>query len=121
MADMHDTAEQPVRLSISQTTCSGIRVLALSGEIDADNVDRLRQSLTVGRGDLAHTVLDLSGVTFIDSSVISVLASAHRDATASHGWIRMAALGMSVQRVVGLVGLDAVIGCYPTLAQALVA
>ncbi|MGC4985881.1 STAS domain-containing protein [Streptomyces sp. DT193] len=119
MADIHDTAGQPARLSITQTVTAGIRVLSLTGEVDADNVDTLRQALRMEEDSGPLTVLDLGAVTFMDSSAISVLAGAHRDAEAAGGWIRMAALTQPVQRVVEIVGLDTVIACYPTLAQAL--
>ncbi|MEU8788300.1 STAS domain-containing protein [Streptomyces sp. NPDC048643] len=118
---MHEAAEQPTRLSIAQTTTRGMRVLVLSGEVDADNVDALRQALQIHDGESRTSVLDLGGVTFIDSSAINVLVAAHREATSAGGWIRLAALTAPVKRVVELVGIDTVIGCYPTLAQALAA
>ncbi|MET9896930.1 STAS domain-containing protein [Streptomyces sp. NPDC006465] len=119
MADIHDTAERPARLSIAETTAADIRVLALSGEIDADNVGFLRQALEIDANGPARLVLDFSGVIFMDSSGISVLAAARRDAASAGGWIRMASLTAPVQRVVEIVGLDTIIPCYPMLSQAL--
>lgn len=118
---MHEAAEQPTRLSITRTSTRGMRVLVLSGEIDADNVDILRRSLQIHDGEWSKSVLDLGAVTFMDSSAINVLVAAHRDATAAGGWIRLAALIAPVKRVVELVGLDTVIDCYPVLPQALAA
>ncbi|MGW6217356.1 STAS domain-containing protein [Streptomyces sp. NPDC055109] len=118
---MHDTADQPARLSITHATTAGVRVLGLSGEIDADNADILRQVLGAADGASSQTVLDLSAVTFIDSSAISVLATAHREAAAGGGRLRMAALTEPVTRVVGIVGLDTIIPCYATLTEALAA
>ncbi|KAB1978871.1 STAS domain-containing protein [Streptomyces triticiradicis] len=120
MADIHHPAGQPARLSITQTTVDGIRVLAVAGELDADNVGTLRQALRVGEDSApALTVLDLGAVTFMDSSAVNVLVAANRDATAAGGRLRMAALSEPVRRVVEIVGLDTIIACYPTLAQAL--
>lgn len=120
---MHDTADQPqpARLSITHVTAAGVRVLGLSGEIDADNADILRQALDADDGASSQTVLDLGAVTFIDSSAVSVLASARRDAAAAGGGLRMAALTSPVARVVEIVGLDTIIPCYPTLPEALAA
>ncbi|MER5882112.1 STAS domain-containing protein [Streptomyces sp. NPDC001910] len=118
MAHLHDTTEQPARLSITDSTTAGVRVLTLSGEIDADNIHLLRQALTcVDAG--ARMVLDLGAVTFMDSSAISVLAVAHRGVAGADGWLRMAALSAPVERVVTIVGLDTIIPCYPTLPDAL--
>ncbi|MGW2787813.1 STAS domain-containing protein [Streptomyces populi] len=120
MADIHHPAGQPARLSITQTTVDGIRVLAVAGELDADNVGTLRQALRMGEDSTPPlTVLDLGAVTFMDSSAVNVLVAANRDATAAGGRLRMAALSEPVRRVVEIVGLDTIIACYPTLAQAL--
>ncbi|MFE2537659.1 STAS domain-containing protein [Streptomyces sp. NPDC059371] len=115
---MHETAEQSGRLSINRSITADIRVLVLSGEIDADNVGLLAEALQID-GNCPVLVLDFSAVTFMDSSAISVLVAARRDATSTGGWIRMAALTAPVQRVVEIVGLDTIIPCYPTLSQAL--
>lgn len=116
---MYETAEQSGRLSINRSITAGIRVLVLSGEIDADNVGLLAEALQTDGNGPVQLVLDFSAVTFMDSSAISVLAAARRDATSAGGWIRMAALTAPVQRVVEIVGLDTIIPCYPTLSQAL--
>ncbi|MGW6215148.1 STAS domain-containing protein [Streptomyces sp. NPDC055109] len=117
---MQDPLKRPAQLSITQSSSTGMRVLKLCGEIDADTADGLREALSVD-DSVPRSVLDLSIVTFMDSSAISVLVAARRDATAAGGWIRMAALTEPVQRVVEVVGLDTIISCYPTLPQALAA
>ncbi|WP_339134977.1 STAS domain-containing protein [Streptomyces sp. f51] len=120
MADNHHPAGQPMRLSITPVTVDGIRVLVVAGELDADNTGTLRQALRAEEdGAAALTVLDLGAVTFMDSSAINVLIAANRDATAAGGQLRMAALSEPVQRVVAIVGLDTIVACYPTVAQAL--
>ncbi|MFE9435251.1 STAS domain-containing protein [Streptomyces sp. NPDC006640] len=121
MADLHGPAEQSARLSITETAAAGIRVLVLSGETDADNVNTLGRALQVKDGGLPHVVPDFRGVTFMDSSGVDALAAAYRASEAADGWVRLAALTAPIQRVVELVGLDSVISCYPTLPQALTA
>jgi len=59
-----------VSLSLEQT---GPRAFRASGEVDLSNVDTLRELLggaTDGPGDL---VIDLSGITFMDSQGIRVV------------------------------------------------
>ncbi|MFE9812299.1 STAS domain-containing protein [Streptomyces sp. NPDC005548] len=118
---MRKAAEQPARLSITQTDRGGVRLLTLSGQIDADTTDVLRRNLQTSAPAPSRTVLDLSAVTFMDSSAINVLVAARRDALGAGGWIRMAHLTTPVQRVVEIVGLDTIIPCYSTLAEALTA
>ncbi|MFF2364580.1 STAS domain-containing protein [Streptomyces sp. NPDC058122] len=120
MAEIHHSEGQGSRLSITQTTVDGIRVLSVAGELDADNVGTLRQALCIEEDSVsALTVLDMGAVSFMDSSAINILVAANRDASAAGGQLRMAALSEPVQRVVEIVGLDTIIACYPTLAQAL--
>ncbi|MFF3001043.1 STAS domain-containing protein [Streptomyces sp. NPDC057950] len=116
---MQDTLEQPIPLSITQTTTAGIRILVVGGEIDHDNADQLRQALHVDADAPARFVLDLSAVTFMDSTAISILVVANNTAGEAGGWLRLAAMSESVQRVVEIVRLDTVLTCYLTLSQAL--
>jgi anti-anti-sigma factor len=66
-------------------------------------------------------VLDLSGVTFRDSSGINVLITAHKSLSDAYGWLRLAGPQTSVLPLIELVGLDQVIACHPTVEQALTA
>ncbi|WP_336621287.1 STAS domain-containing protein [Streptomyces sp. DH10] len=66
-------------------------------------------------------MVDLSRVTFMDSSGINILIAAHQAAISAQGWLRLAGAKGSVLRVLQLVGVDQVIGCRPTLEQALTA
>lgn len=110
------------RLTITAEDSDGILVLALVGEIDHDSGDLLRHAL---RGAEVRTpprvVIDLHGVTFMDSSGINILIAAYRELTSLDGWLRMAALPPAIERTVRLVGVDSVIDCFPTLAEALAA
>ncbi|MET9566194.1 STAS domain-containing protein [Streptomyces tauricus] len=109
------------QLSIDQTRRDGgVRVLTLRGEIDHTVKAQLTDALLPDD----HTtpmriVLDLSGVTFMDSSGINALVTTHQATTRTQGWLRLAAPQEAVQRVLHVVGLDDVIDCHPTLEQAL--
>ncbi|MEU6709671.1 STAS domain-containing protein [Streptomyces wuyuanensis] len=70
-------------------------------------------------GDEPRLVVDLGGVTFLDSSGINVFLQVHRAVTADHGWLRLAAAHGPVIRVLQLVGLNVVIPCHETTEQAL--
>ncbi|WP_265558973.1 STAS domain-containing protein [Streptomyces hygroscopicus] len=110
----------PDRLAIVRTTVDGIRVITLRGEIDHDTAGGLRQALLPGDGAVPQrTVIDLSAVTFMDSSGINTLITAHRAAQGDLGWLRLVGPTEPVRRVMQIVGLDTVIACYPTLREAL--
>jgi stage II sporulation protein AA (anti-sigma F factor antagonist) len=110
------------RLTITADVTDGILVLALVGEIDYDSGALLRNALRDGEVQTPpRVVIDLHGVTFMDSSGINILIAAYRELTALDGWLRLAALAPPIERTVQLVGVDSVIACYATLADALTA
>ncbi|MFF1306736.1 STAS domain-containing protein [Streptomyces sp. NPDC058307] len=120
MTDTHGAG--PGRLSIGHTAVDGIPVVTVRGEIDHTVKDMLSQALLSHDGATPpRTVVDLSGVTFMDSSGINVLVAAHKSMSDAHGWLRLAAPQASVLRLIELVGLDQVISCHPTVEQALTA
>lgn len=121
VTDTHGAA-RPCRMSAECTDVEGIRLVTLRGEIDQDVKDVLTEALMSCDGTMPpRTVVDLSGVTFIDSSGINVFIAAYQAVGGSQGWLRMAGAQTSVLRVFQLVGLDQVIGCHPTVEQALTA
>ncbi|MFI6854200.1 STAS domain-containing protein [Streptomyces sp. NPDC050416] len=118
MTDTHG-APRP-GLSIDHTAADGIRVVTLRGEIDHAVANELVEALlSYGSVTRPRTVVDLSGVTFMDSSGINVLIAAHQSMSDAQGWLRVAGAKASVLRVLELVGLDQVIGCHSTVEQAL--
>ncbi|MEU1037861.1 STAS domain-containing protein [Streptomyces sp. NPDC005551] len=114
--------KRPDRLSVTHREVDGIQVVALHGEVDHDVQDVFSRALLAGedRAPL-RTVVDLSGVTFMDSSGINVIVAAHRRAAGARGWLRIAGAQGFVLRVLQIVGLDDLIPCHPTVEQALTA
>ncbi|MEU9397428.1 STAS domain-containing protein [Streptomyces sp. NPDC048324] len=92
------------RLSVVTATADGIRVLRLTGEIDHDTGVILRHALEAADGARPRTVLDLSRLTFMDSTGINIV---------------IAAPSGSVRRTLRIVGVDDIIDCRETLHQAL--
>jgi anti-sigma B factor antagonist len=54
-------------------------VIRVSGELDSSTAERLRAPLDAARADGVTTVVDLAGVTFMDSAGLRVLLRAARD------------------------------------------
>ncbi|GAA3494595.1 STAS domain-containing protein [Streptomyces prasinosporus] len=97
-------------------------MVTLRGDIDHRNAAHLGASLLFPHGTAtARTVVDLSAVTFIDSTGINALIAAHHAARRSGGWLHLAGLTGYVLHTIRLVGLDDVIPCHPTLRHALAA
>ena len=62
--------ERP-EFEVTVSSDDGVRVVAVSGELDIDTMVEFSAALTAGAGPGATTVVDLRGLTFIDSSGVS--------------------------------------------------
>ncbi|MFH9861910.1 STAS domain-containing protein [Streptomyces sp. NPDC017202] len=114
-------ADRPDGLVIEQSVVDGVRVVVVRGEIDHDVKHVLSEALLPRRGAVppSRVVVDLSGVTFMDSSGINSLVVAHRAVSATAGWLRIAGAQAQVLHVLHIVGIDEIIPCHATVEQAL--
>jgi anti-sigma B factor antagonist len=80
----------------------------VSGELDLDTMAELSTALAAGHG-VATTIVDLRGLTFIDSSGVSgLLAAARRARDAGSRLICMPG-PRPIQRIFELTGVDTVL------------
>jgi len=114
-----EQAGQPGQLSVRTDVVDGTLVVTAAGEIDQQTAGSLREALDLPDGVAPHVVLDLSQVTFMDSSGINILLAVHQTLAQADGWLRLAGTAPSVLRIIQLVGIDGVIDCCPTVQQAL--
>jgi anti-anti-sigma factor len=110
MARMSDgVLPQRPEFEVTVSTEDGVRVVSVSGELDLDTMGELHEALTADNGVLATTVIDLRGLTFIDSSGVSgVLAAARRSRDAG-GRLVCVPGPPSIRRVFELTGVDTVV------------
>lgn len=84
-------------------------VLSVRGEVDVDTAPELEAALTLLlRSGVEHLTVDVSGVTFIDSSGLYVLARAGRQARDNVGLV-VRNPGPHVGKVLALSGLERVL------------
>jgi anti-sigma B factor antagonist len=113
------TAPGPLRLHVER---SGGRatVVSLSGELDLSTVPRLQTCLQEHQRAKATTViLDLSQVTFIDSSGIGALIRAFKDSENGRRLLTVIAADTQVERVLQLSGIDKALPLFGDRAAAL--
>ncbi|SEF15554.1 STAS domain-containing protein [Streptomyces sp. Ag109_O5-10] len=121
MADDQETVGRG-ELAVVRADVDGIAVLGVRGEIDYQSVGVLTRAMPPADPTTGpRVVVDLSEVTFMDSSGVNALVAAHHATRAVRGWLRLAGAHGPVLRTVQLVGLDAVAPCHPTVAEAIAA
>ena len=77
----------------------GATVVALRGELDFGTVGQVQARLAELRDEGAPTVLDLDGLTFMDSTGIRLVLTACEDARQAHWSFRVTRGSERVQRV----------------------
>ena len=106
-------------LRISVTAGPAYTLVTLAGECDLHTGRQLRDVLTseVSRG-ARRMILDLSGLSFMDSTGMQVLLSVHTVLTVRNGTLSAVAPQPVVARILELTGADQYIPVYGSLEDA---
>jgi anti-sigma B factor antagonist len=108
--------------SVATERAGGVGVVVLTGEVDIYTAPRFKEAmlelLDAGVGKL---VVDLSAVTFIDSTALGVLIGGLRRVHDAGGVMALVVATPAVQRVLTITGLDRVFDVRDTRDAALVA
>lgn len=94
-------------------------VIAVDGELDMYTVEPLRERLAdVLEGGARRVLLDLMGVTFIDSVTLALLIDCAKALRASGGRLVLVAEDPRVTRTLEITGLDHFFEVEPSLPEA---
>jgi anti-sigma B factor antagonist len=111
-----------VDLSISRADHGDRTVVHLGGEIDVYTAplvrEKLDEQIQAGRTDL---VVDLTEVSFLDSTGLGVLVGRLKLARTRGGSMRLVGTDDRVLKVFAITGLDKVFEIHPDVASALAA
>ncbi|MFJ4953808.1 STAS domain-containing protein [Streptomyces sp. NPDC088760] len=91
------------------------RLVTVSGQLDLHTAHGLADALEplLGRNDQA-VLVDLSGVTFLDSTGLTCLITAYRTARATGARLALIAPSRPVRTMLQLTGVDKVLDTYPS-------
>ena len=109
----------PLRLGIDVQKSSGHPVLHVTGEIDIYTAPMFKQAVVnlVSEGN-KDVIIDLSGVTFMDSSGFGTLLGATRRLRPSGGGLHLAGPNSTIQRMLRLTRLDSIMRIYDSPEEA---
>ncbi len=98
----------------------GRAVMRLEGRLDLVSAAAFREAVrdAVASGT-PRLVIDLAGVTVIDSSGIGALVGGLREARDAGGELRIASAREQARTVLSLTKIDRVLKAYPTVDEAL--
>jgi anti-sigma B factor antagonist len=106
-------------LAVSTEQHGEVAVVTVAGELDMATAPQLQQEVNrlVDDGQ-SHLVFDLAGVSFCDSTGLSVFVRARNRCEAAGGEVSLAAPQRAVQRILEVSGLVEVLHTYPTVEEA---
>lgn len=95
-------------------------VVSVAGEIDVHSGPSLREHLLRALANGEHDlVVDLAGVSFLDSSGLGVLVTAHKRARAAGGLLRLASCQPAVATIFQITALDRAFSIHPSVEDAI--
>ena len=100
----------------------GRLVVVCRGELDLSNAPDLRASMirAIETGK-RHLVVDLTEVTFLDSTVMTVLVERRRELAARDGTLGLVGVDSDVRAIFDIAGLDRAIPQYRSREEAFAA
>ena len=119
---MVDISERvaPPQLGLRTSRRGDWVVMGVAGEVDtltSPELKRAIQSLTGHNG--LKLILDLTDVTFFDSSGLSAVVAALKMLRQEEGQLRLVTDSRRISKVFEIAGLDRIIGVYPSVGDAL--
>ncbi|MFD6875692.1 MULTISPECIES: STAS domain-containing protein [unclassified Streptomyces] len=97
-----------------------LAVAAIGGDIDIETAPALRtHGLNLIAQGHPHLILDLTHVTFCDSSGLNALIGIMRCATAANGSLTLAAVPDRLARMLDLTGISTAMPSYPSATAAM--
>ncbi len=108
-----------MEISFAVGTHGDVPVLAVAGEIDVYTAPRLReQLLDLAKADHRTVVVDLSEVSFVDSTGLGVLVSGLKRFREAGGDLRLVVTAPQIVKVFEITGLSTVFAMFDTVADA---
>lgn len=108
-----------VNFDVAERDEGGTPVLAVRGEVDVSTAPELRERLLAlaERGQTV-AVVDLSEVSFVDSTALGVLVSGVKRLRSGGGDLRLVVTQPHISKVFEITGLTEVFSIFPTLDAA---
>ena len=100
---------------------SGHPVIALVGELDLSTTQALEDILADASQLSVHLIVDLSSVCFMDSTALSVLLQAHRQAVPHGGSVVLVGVADPVRRIMAFTHIEDELTVHPSPDEAVLA
>jgi anti-sigma B factor antagonist len=108
-----------VNFDVSEIDRNGTPVLEVRGEVDVSTAPELREKLlALAEQGRTVAVVDLSDVSFVDSTALGVLVSGVKRLRSAGGDLRLVVTQPRISKVFEITGLTDVFRIYPSAEEA---
>jgi len=108
-----------VNFDVAQEEREGVPVLAVRGEVDVSTAPDVRERLlALAEAGTTLAVVDLSEVSFVDSTALGVLVSGVKRLRNNGGDLRLVVTQPHIAKVFEITGLTEVFKIFPTADEA---
>lgn len=97
----------------------GATIVVLSGDVDLDSSPKVRSVLLESVGNKGGVLVEMSAVSYIDSSGIASLVEAYQSARRATTPFALVAVSEAAMRVLELARLDRVFSIHESVSDAL--
>ena len=109
---------ESIRLETATREAGGYTILVLRGEVDVYTAPQFREAidkiLTPGQ---LHLIVDMSGISYIDSSGLGILLSAIKRVRPKGGTVNLVGCNSAIDRVLRITNLNTVFNVVDTIDQ----
>jgi len=103
-----------------EAVAEDVGVVILEGEIDIYSAPEFKEVLVNGiESGATRVIVDLSRVTFIDSTALGVLVSGAKRVRPRNGNLDIICTDENIIRIFEITGLDRIFGIFPSRGEAL--
>lgn len=104
---------------VSETVQEGVPVVSVRGELDVSTTPRLKDRLlSIAEQGHALAVVDMSEVTFVDSTALGALVTGVKRFRGNGGDLRLVVIDPHIEKVLEITGLTEVFAIFPTSSEA---
>ena len=108
-----------VHFAVTESETEGTAVLAVQGEVDVSTAPELRERLlALAEAGRTVAVVDLSDVSFVDSTALGVLVSGVKRLRSAGGDLRLVVTQPRISKVFEITGLNDVFRIYLSAEEA---
>jgi anti-sigma B factor antagonist len=97
-----------------------IAVIRVSGVVDSETVDRFGETINnVFADDCYNIVLDIDGLTYINTAGLSIIADAFKKASQNKGHLKILRAGEAIRELLDVVRFTKIIDIYEDEEEAI--